>query len=991
MVPKAGVNMSDAIQVSQVQKGLCFAVFAVITCLLVILGVVQIRSEKARVYALWGQDLTAIGTLKASQISVWRKERLADAIRFAQGPTLTRAIERGNPEDLRLMLNLNRKDEFYEDALLVSPVSAILFSASPSPEPLSDASRQAVGRAIATHKPALSDIYKGKDGLFRIDVAAPVKDTANTTVAAFVLRCAASDYLYPLIESWPGNSKSAETLIVRREGDAVVSLNMVRHRSDTALNLRLPLTKTQLPAVQAILGKQGLVTGSDYRDEKVLADVRPIPESDWFIVTKVDKREILRDIQIRVLVILGFVVLGTLLIAATVAYILRNRQASVYQSLYRAEQEERLANQKFRTILYSIGDAVITTDEEGCVRQMNPVAEQLTGWAEPEAQGMPLDAIFKIVHEETRVSVQNPVFRVLREGQVVGLANHTTLISKNGDEFPISDSGAPIRDSRGGIVGVVLVFRDQSAERAAQKALAESERQLSTLMNNLPGIVYRCRLDTYWTMSFISNGCKELTGYKAEDLVENAHTTYFDLIHPDDRQFVWDTIARLIKEQRTFTLEYRIITADGTEKWVWERGCAVFNADGSVEALEGFITDITKTKLAAIEQANLEGQLRQSQKLEAIGRLAGGLAHDFNNMLSVIMGNAELADEQSGPASPVRTELAEIMKAGKHASALVSQLLGFASKQPVKPRGIDLNATIDKSCVMLKNLVGESIALEWKPGKDVWPIWMDPCQIDQILMNLAVNARDAIADKGHITITTENLQLGKTDGRADPGKASGDYVRITVSDDGCGMDDATQAQIFEPFFTTKPQEIGTGMGLPTVYGIVKQNKGFIHVDSQPGKGARFQIDLPRHHDATGHVAAKPAAAPPQTASQHPPVETILVAEDEPAVLALTKTLLKRMGYNVLTANGPKEAIQISRDHKGPIHLLLSDVVMPDMNGRELFEQLLLERPTLKGLFMSGYTANIIAHHGIINTGINFIQKPFTRESFTAKVQEALNS
>lgn len=987
--------MNGTVQISQVKKGLWFLVFAVASILIFILGFAQLCSERTHVYTLWGQELTSVGTLKASQISVWRKERLADAIRFAQGPTLTRAIDRADPEDLRLMLNLNRKEAFYEDALLVSPVSDILYSASPSPEPLGETSRQAVGRAIATHKSALSDIYKGKDGLFRIDVAAPVKDTSNKPVAAFVLRCAAADYLYPLIESWPGPSKSAETLIVRREGDTAVSLNMVRHKSDTALNLRLPLAHTHLPAVKALLGTSGIVHGTDYRGEKVLADVRPIPQSDWFIVTKVDKREILHDFRIRALIIFGFVVLGVLLAAATVAYVLRNKQAALFQSLYRAEQEQRLANQKFRTILYSIGDAVITTDEEGCVQQMNPVAEQLTGWAEAEAQGLSLDEVFKIVHEETRIPVQNPVFRVLREGQIVGLANHTTLISRQGKEFPISDSGAPIRDSRGEIAGVVLVFRDQSAERAAQKTLAERERQLSTLTNNLPGIVYRCHFDTYWTMTFISKGCKELTGYEASDLIDNAHTSYFDLIHPEDRQYVWDMITRLIKEQRTFTLEYRITTADGAEKWVWERGCAVIKADGSIEAIEGFITDITKTKLAAIEQADLEDQLRQSQKLEAIGRLAGGLAHDFNNTLSVILGNAELAGDQLGASSPVHTELTEILKAGKHATALVSQLLGFASKQPVKPRGLDLNATIEKSCLMLKNLLGESIDLAWVPGKDIWPVWVDPSQIDQILMNLTINARDAISGKGRITLATDNIHLNRNDGNLAGVKTAGDYVRITVSDTGCGMDTSTQAQIFEPFFTTKPQEIGTGMGLPTVYGIIKQNSGFIHVDSQPGKGTRFQIDLPRYRDAHEHAeektAAAPVAPPPPAADGDAPNKTILIAEDEPAVLSLTKTLLKRMGYNVLAANSPQEAIQISRAHKGHIDLLLSDVVMPEMNGRELYEQLILERPTLKSLFMSGYTANIITNHGIINTGVNFIQKPFTRETFTAMVREALSS
>ena len=988
--------MSAPIKCSQGKPHFWLVAFIGFTLLIGLLGYTQYRAAEEQVRSDRAQELTAIGSLKAGQIAEWRKERISDAIRFAQGPTLTRAITKADSNDLSIMLRLNRKGSFYEDSLLVSPACDLLASASDKPAPIADATRRAVQAALETRAPTLSDFYRNPDGSAHIDVAAPVFNTNEQPGAAFVLRCAAADFLYPLIQSWPVPSSSAETLLVRKENDEVVFLNKLRHQGHTAMTLRIPVTRAEVPAVQAVLGKQGVVTGLDYRGIAVLADIRPIPSSDWFIVTKVDQAEIQERVRNRTLVILGFVGLGILLAACGTAFGFRNRQASLYRNLYRSEQEQRAATEKFRTILYSIGDAVITTDKEGQVLQMNPVAEALTGWTESDAYAKPLEEVFKVVSEDGLQPVANPVWRVLREGQIVGLANHTVLIGRDGKRYPITDSGAPVRDEKGNIIGVVLVFRDQTAEHEAQNARLSSERRLATLMNNLPGIVYRCRMDTYWTMEFISQGCKDLTGYDAQDILDNKTVSFFDLIHPDDRQFVWDAVSAAVKRGQPYTIEYRLVTADGTEKWVWERGCAVQDEKGAVEALEGVIHDITERKRAAEEQAKLEEQLHQSQKIEAIGRLAGGVAHDFNNMLSVIIGNAELLSDHLGADSADRTAVEAILNAGKHSGELVKQLLGFASRQNFMPRLLNLNDTIGGMCTMLKRLIGEAVTLDWHPGADLWPVMMDPNQVDQILVNLIVNARDAVAGVGKITVETNNVSQYKVSDGLSSGASHGDYVHIAVSDTGCGMDAALQTQIFEPFFTTKPSGAGTGLGLSMVYGIVKQNNGFIRVVSQPGKGACFHIYLPRHCPAAEAPAAvqpaQPAAAQPAPAplGQGAPVlGTILLVEDELSVLALTQALLTKLGFTVIAANGPKEAIQHSRDYKGTIHLLLTDVVMPEMSGRDLWEQLVKERPDMKSLFMSGYTADIIAHQGMIAADLHFLQKPFSRSTLLQKIHEAL--
>lgn len=971
------------------------AIFLVAAFLVVTAGYFNYRQGTDAVELEKSQDLVAIGALKAGQLAEWRRERLADAIRFAQGPalikpaiTFVRTPDAPNVRQLtQRMLTLNRKGDFYEKTSLVSLENTVFLCSENGQGPLSQATRVAIKKAFALQAPVLSGIYRTRDMKALIDTAAPICGEDGKPVAALILSADASAFIYPLIRFWPTESATAETLLVEREEDDVVCLNEVKSRADCSVSLRVPVTQAHLVEVQAALGKSGVIHGKDYRGGDVLADVRAIPGSDWFLITKIDRSEVLAEVTRRAKNIAFYVGLGILLAAALTAVGYRRRQLVLYRDLYRIEKEQRTAQQKFRTILYSIGDAVIVTDDEARVRQMNPVAEHLTGWKEDEAVGKPLDEVFHVVNEETRQPIENPVWRVLREGQVVGLANHTLLISRDGSERPIADSGAPVHDELSAMRGVVLIFRDQSAERAAQKALQEGERRLSTLLNNLPGMAYRCENDALWTMRFVSEGSQPLLGYTPAELINNARVAYAELIHSADRNFVSDTICQAMLARQTFTMEYRIRTADGGEKWVWERGCAIYKADGTFDALEGFVIDITERKHAAEDQLKLEMQLQQSQRIEAVGRLAGGIAHDFNNMLAVIVGTGELAMERLPKSSPLYVDLQEILKASRRSADLVKQLLAFASKQPIMPRVLNLNETIAGMITMLGRMIGENIGLEWSPGQSLWNVRMDPSQIDQILVNLVVNSRDAIKGVGQIVIETHNVNPEALRGRLPPGAALGEYVLLAVSDDGCGMNAEQQSHIFEPFFTTKEKGVGTGLGLSTVYGIVKQNRGFIKVFSEPGKGARFSIFLPRDERS---------ATPPEKETQEEPAPsatpgnaTILLVEDEPSLLGLTSALLKRLGYTVLAAGGPLEALEQARDFKEPIDLLITDVVMPEMSGRDLWKHLVQLRPSLKCVFMSGYTADIIAQHGMIQGDLNFLQKPFTKDALSASIRKAL--
>jgi|GEM_PF-1354132 len=397
--------------------------------------------------------------------------------------------------------------------------------------------------------------------------------------------------------------------------------------------------------------------------------------------------------------------------------------------------------------------------------------------------------------------------------------------------------------------------------------------------------------------------------------------------------------------------------------------------------------DITEKKKAEAERNKLRDDHFQAQKMESIGRLAGGIAHDFNNMLQVILGYADFALKKTDPRAPLYSHLEQIRIAAQHSSDLTRQLLAFARKQSVCPQILDLNDTIAAMLQMLRRLIGEDIELIWHPGDQLWPIKIDPMQVDQILANLAANARDALDNGGILALATANVTVDEKYCSAhEDDFQPGDYVLLAVSDNGCGISKEDMEHLFEPFFTTKEPGQGTGLGLATVFGAIKQNHGHIYAYSEPARGTTFKIYLPRCRDAeTISGDQEVPLAPPA-----PGTETILLVEDESAILELGKSILEQYGYTVISAATPDEAMLRASQYAGKIHLLLSDVVMPGMNGKELHDRLILLRPELKTLYMSGYTADAIAHHGVIEAGVNFLQKPFSDYTLAATVRQVLD-
>ena len=404
-----------------------------------------------------------------------------------------------------------------------------------------------------------------------------------------------------------------------------------------------------------------------------------------------------------------------------------------------------------------------------------------------------------------------------------------------------------------------------------------------------------------------------------------------------------------------------------------------------VSSLADLAWDIAGRKQAEADLRKSEERLRQSQKMESVGRLAGGVAHDFNNMLGVILGHADLAMAQLDPQQPVHAHLKEIRDAAERSAGIAQQLLAFARRQTATPTLLDLNKSVGKMVDMLRRLIGEDIELVWSPGSDLGTVELDPSQLDQVLVNLCANARDAIVDGGKVVVETAAASLDTMFCAQHEGCVAGEYTVLSVSDNGTGMDEGTLEHVFEPFFSTKETGQGTGLGLATVYGIVKQNNGFIDVQSRLGQGSDVRIYFPRH----GEPAAEEAAKHTPTTSRRGG-ETLLVVEDEPLVLRLAERILKSLGYKVLTAATPADALRVAEACEGTIDLLVTDVVMPEMNGWSLAERLLAARPDLKTLYVSGYPAEIISGQGLLEKGVRFLQKPFAPQDLAGAVRGALD-
>ena len=1231
------------------------------------------------------EALSAIADLKVGEISMWRAERLGDAgvlydsrvfsslvLQWLTGPGPSNA-----EEEVRWWLNSLKKRYDYESVLFIDAAGEVRLSI-PDGTRTGHSIHEIIEQGAAADRPIFLDLHRSEvQGSVHLGVMIPIfpSSTDRTFLGMVILRIDPRRFLYPLIQTWPTPSDSAETLLVRRDGDEVVFLNELRFRKNTALTMRLPVKDADLPAARAVRGSTDPMEGVDYRGVPVLACARAVPGSPWFMVAKVDLEEIYSPVRTRARTTFLLAALLVAAVGAAIGLVWNRQNGEFYRRQYETEAEKLNLAQRYEQLMKRANDIILLLDGEGKVLEANARAVAAYGYPEKELIGMdatelrhpesrdsfarekpelhnPRGGLFETVHRrkdgsafpvelsttavsmgqetaylaivrdvserkqaEARIRRLNRLYSCLSEinqavvrvrdrdrllqetcriaveyGQFgmawIGLADADNGMFRGvvnagceGMEadllrFPLDDNlemygsmGCAVRT--GGIAvcntidhtldgapwhGVAMdrglrssaavplrvegetvagfecysmepdffdpeeirlieemgadisfgleIIRREAHKELVEAKLKESEAAYRTIFENtgtatiiieeegtvslanrkfgeISGFVpeevegvrtfadfvderdlelveerhrlrrtqpaaapsqYELRIvdrsgnvrDVYTTVAMIPGTLKsvasivDITQMKATEIaLKESEAKYRELVENASSIILrLDTEGRIVffnryaqqffcygeeeilgrhlpgtllaprfesendaaspggfplgRVQELLGTESEAFKRNGDPAWIAWTNRQVFDADGKLSGLLCIGNDITQQKL-------LGEQYRQAQKMEAVGRLAGGIAHDFNNLLGVITGYSEVSLLGIEPGDRLRESIEHIRSAALRAANLTRQLLAFSRKQVLEPRVMDLNTVVAETEKMLRRLIGEDVELVTHLAADLSPIKIDPGQIEQVIMNLAVNARDAMPEGGKLTIETTNVELDKRYVREHLNVVPGQYVMLAVSDTGMGMDHETLSHIFEPFFTTKERDKGTGLGLSTVYGIVQQSNGYIYVYSEPRRGTAFKLYFPAMGSEKEVVATRPDRRPDLKGT-----ETALVVEDETTMREIIREILERFGYRVLCAADPREALDTAAKCGETIHILVTDVVMPVMSGRVLSELLKRSRPEMRTLYISGYTDNAIVHHGVLDQGLFFLQKPFTVDALVRKVREILD-
>lgn len=1109
---------------------------------------VQAQYAAGRERAL--RELSAIAELREDQISAWCAAQIRAGAGLMARPRLRddllRFIDKPSDEEsLReVMASLTAFLPYsgFADASIIGPDGRTLRRLTAESEATAPELEAAIAESWRLAQPALSEMYPAPAGAgMRLAVAVPFIG-GDGGRAAIALECDPGAELYPILQSWPLQTKSAESYLIGRRGDVATILSPLRHIDGGGVGLELPLARKAVAAVHAALGEYGVKRGLDYRDVMVFSASVAVSGSPWVVVAEIDEAEAMAGVRRESAAALALVLaILTALLAAGAAlwvFALKARFAAMYEAEHAIARSSRLYAMLSQTNLLLTRSPDRTELLEGVCRIAVERGGFLFAWYGELTPGGAVRPVYRagedggyIDHIDATVDERSdhgagPTAQSLRRAEHVicndFLADPATApwhaIARQAGirasaAFPVREDGRVVgafgfySAEKGFFTEADIATLDEMAsdvsfgfdnlrrdrERGeALDALAELKGRLDRYLSVSPVINYVLNVSgDSFTPHWVSENIREFLGFEpAEALQPN---WWNDHLHPDDRDeahrtmealFTTDVlqreyrflrknggvlwvldVLRLVRDEsgapveavgawsdvtlrkraeealrlRSASLEavanaVTITDAAGRIEWVnpafteltgyaleecigrrprevvrregysdsffediWAiiragrvwRGEIVNRAkDGRLFTVEATITPVKDDKgrtthFIAVEQditdrKRLEEEFRQAQKMESIGRLAGGVAHDFNNLLSVISGYAEMAVASLDESAPVQNDLAEIRKATERAANLTRQLLAFSRRQVLRPAALDISDSIRNLEKMVRRLLGANIALDVHLACDLGPVLVDPGQFEQVMMNLLVNARDAMPEGGRITVRTGDAPPCDDSGAA--------FIRITVADTGVGMDDELQRRIFEPFFTTKEEGKGTGLGLSTVYGIVQQSGGRIEVQSAPGKGTVFLVDLPRYCGSeSSHVGpVAPAKAAPAKGT-----ESILLVEDEEALRRLAQRTLESAGYRVYAAADAAEAAVIFDRCGGDLDLLLTDVMLPGVSGPKLAVELIARRPGLKAVFMSGYTDDSLNESGPFHPGENLVNKPFTRAELTQAIRNAL--
>jgi PAS domain S-box-containing protein len=1042
--------------------------FLVGTALVLVAFWYHIDNQRRDTVANWKARVSTIADDRARLVANWLNARRADAEVLASFPSVRGLLAGAGRSDDSVVQILNRVASAYGYVAITiydvqgRPVARTSGTADPgaeSPDLIS---------TVARTRQVKIDLSGEKVGRRMLSIAVPVfSDGApgrgepaptRPVLGVVSLRMKPESGLFPMLTDETVPTQTGETLLFRLDAAEPYYLSPLRHPPAGWAAMSRSLETLRELAKRAQEGRETFGEVTDYRAVTTFAATRYIAPAGWGLVLKVDRDEALAGYH-QTGQLAGAVAAGLLLALAGLLIGLYRQQQRAHLLKAQMRQERAIFNLKgyAEKIVASVPSGLLLLSSEMRVLSANRSFFESFQLHQDDVVGRDLN---DVVRAEGLV-------RRAREVLQTGSPQHDILfdlvVSARQETRPVRITMTAIRMAEEEPARLLLIIEDLTEEERLQSAHQASEQRFRDLVQGVDAIVWEADAASL-KFSFVSQRAESILGYPVERWLRE-RDFWITRILPDDRERCMTICRDAMAKAKDHEFEYRSVAADGREVWLRDIVQVVPDANGRAAQLRGLTVDLTELKRSEDALRQSEEQLRQAQKMDAVGKLAGGIAHDFNNLLMVIRGDSDLILRRLPQAHPLRQNAEGIREAADQAATLTRQLLAFSRKQVVAPQVLDINTIVGGIHKMLQRLIGETINLVTVTAPDLGRVTADPGQVEQMILNLAVNARDAMPDGGRLTIRTANADLDEATARRRGGAKPGQYVMLEVSDTGVGMDSDTKSHIFEPFFTTKDQGKGTGLGLSTVYGIVNQSGGHVWVESEPGRGTTFRVYLPRIEAAAeasvapsparpeiaGSTpirrredvvaaqsqwedtpvaavpapAAAPAAAPAPARRREdlaapPPVEipvaasarasvevpvpeivddgpktargeTILLVEDAQRVRAVVREILEMNGYSVLEARHGAEAIEISSRHQGPIHLMVTDVVMPQMSGRELAQRLAPLRPDMRVLYMSGYTDDAIVRHGVLGAGMAFLSKPFTPDALAVKVREVLDT
>ncbi len=928
-----------------------------------------------------GLSITA--ALKAEQVTVWRAERLMDADTLVGSPFFTEGVERylASPTDtetkdkILARFAIIAKAYPYQDILLTDVTGNILLSLNNSVQNLSDMTLSQLPVAISGHKAVMVDFHFSPDnGSPQLDVIAPLfpwGQDSQPPVGLVVFSIDPSKYLYPLVQTSPMPSQTAETLLVERDGDQVLYLNELRHQEDTALKLRIPVSRQEVPAVMAVLGKEGVVEGRDYRGVEVLSALAPIPDSPWYMVTKIDTSEAVSPWRSRSGLTIALVALLLVAALSLVGLIWQRRQRQAYQALYQAEAsrkklEQDLVNSevKYRRLFETAQDAILILDgKTGQITDANPFVKDMLGYTLPELLGKHLWEIGTF----RDIAASKAAFKELKQRGYIRY-EHMPLQAKDGHQVYVEFVSNKYKVDSQEVFQCNI--RNITERRRAEETLRQSEEKYRTVLNEIFEVYYE--MDLAGNYTFFNDALCRQTGYSRKELMGMNYRKYTP---EEDVYFVYERFNRVYRTGQPMRwVPLRMITKDGRIVCTEDTVLPLRNENGEVIGFRGLSRDVTERKMAEEERRQLELKAQITSRLASVGEMAAGVAHEINNPLTGVTGYAQLLMYRKDLPKDIRSDLAAINDGAQRVAGIVQRLLAFSRQTKPQRKLVDINELIESTLVLRAyHLRVNNIEVVTRLTHGFLETVADPGQIQQVLLNLIVNAETEMKlahDKGKLTIATKKKD--KT-------------IKIYIKDNGPGIKPEVMDKIFDPFFTTREIGQGTGLGLSLCYGIVTEHNGRIYAESKPGKGATFIVELP----VVTKVASLEQAKTVVKKSHKTAKARILVVDDEQVIRNIVDRVLTGEGHRVETVDNAAEALNRIENHR--YNLVLLDIKMPGMNGVELYKRIQKKNKSLarRVVFITGDIMGSDTEKYLAETKSAHIEKPFNAEQLKKAVKRAL--